>query len=216
MSAWLELLRPSIQSISKQLLNAPVDVHSQICTRALVRACANGDAELLDWLLTQQRGQVDLKHAVDEDGCPALVLAVLNGRGDFVRLLIEAGCDVHASDASGWTALHWSAHSLDLPTCLYLLNRGADTEQRSFKGLRPADLIKSGPEGDTLRDILQAAEESRSGQHPLPSFRSNAEVTKKKLDLAHESARQLQVNVESLGLTPLISGLKSPIPASLS
>jgi hypothetical protein len=68
----------------------------------LLRASSNGDADLLEWMLHKKgavKGFVD-PGAKDEDGVPAIVLASCFGHGEAVRVLVEGGASVDATDKS--------------------------------------------------------------------------------------------------------------------
>ena len=116
--------------------------------RTLLRACSSGASDVVEFLLSHG---VDA-NAEDEDG-PALCLATAHRQGECVRLLVEAGADLEATDRNaGWStlrsenvsdaaaALHWATQGSDAPLAFFLLNRGASVAARSRKGLTCVEL----------------------------------------------------------------------------
>ena len=73
-------------------------------TESLIRASADGDAQVLKALLAQG---ADVNGA-NQTGQTALMRAALMGRGDIVTLLLEAGADLRLKDNHGLTALEWA------------------------------------------------------------------------------------------------------------
>lgn len=61
----------------------------------------------------------------DTSGNQALHLAAWNARIENVKLLLEAGADIHVKGFLDWTPLHYAAKSGSGETCLLLLKRGA-------------------------------------------------------------------------------------------
>ena len=66
--------------------------------------------------------------------------AAAAGHARVVELLLDAGADVHATQAGGYTALHSAAANGDARMCRLLLARGADPGRTSDDGRSPADL----------------------------------------------------------------------------
>ncbi|MGH7531405.1 MAG: ankyrin repeat domain-containing protein [Burkholderiales bacterium] len=64
----------------------------------------------------------------------ALHAAVAARALDIVRLLVEAGAQVHAAQQEGWTPLHGAVHHGDLEMTRYLVAHGADPRQQNEKG----------------------------------------------------------------------------------
>lgn len=116
----------SVQALARLPVSAFPGGHSERTarlTRALLRACSNGDSDLLTWMLhlraqashasvAESAGQqaqmqpeaeamkdVDVRTARDEDGSGPLVLAACSGQVDIVHMLVQAGADVNERDA---------------------------------------------------------------------------------------------------------------------
>ena len=68
-----------------------------------------------------------------------IMSAILDGRPDLVRDLIERHADVHQADYLGFTALHYAAAAGDVASIDALLEAGADVNAVSWVGDRPRD-----------------------------------------------------------------------------
>lgn len=161
-----------------QLNNADVDglpVHSPPLGMEQVAQ----QAELPD---LAPRKWVDLE-ATDEEGNTALGLCVALGHAEAVRVLVESGVRVTQPDqgefsdsfsttfqskvpecqyasTAGWTPLHWAVQNNDIPIASYLLNHRASPLIASHKGLTPRDLVKTGLDGNAMREVLKSAWEA--------------------------------------------------------
>lgn len=71
------------------------------------------------------------------------------------KTLVSKGASVHARDAKGNTALHWSARSNNGRVATALLDLGADACVTNDKGQRPSDLVPQ--EAAALQSTLAAA-----------------------------------------------------------
>lgn len=129
----------------KVLLAHDADVHAAstgLGQTALMWAAAGGEASLVDLLL---EGGADVA-AVSDGGFTALTFAVRSGDLDTVRTLVEHGSDVNRSTpvipADDMYVGYWLADDhIDLlplaimtnnvPVALYLLEQGADPNQRA-------------------------------------------------------------------------------------
>jgi len=111
----LEALNPSatrLEAVTKSVL-LDEDHKRKTVTQAFLKAASSGNSELLEWLLAPAnpaRRFLDAE-ARDSDGTPAIILAAVFGHGDVIRVLSEHGADINATDAKGWSALHWSITS---------------------------------------------------------------------------------------------------------
>jgi ankyrin repeat protein len=93
-------------------------------------AAGGGNTDMMNLLL--ERGLVlsntDAKN-VDDRGFTPLLMAAAAGRAAMVQLLIEKGCDVHATATDGETALQLymrTCQSQDAECCRVLLDAGCD------------------------------------------------------------------------------------------
>ena len=68
--------------------------------RTLLRGCSSGASDVVEFLLAHGTDP----NCVDEDGATALCLATAHRQGECVRLLVEAGADLEATDRNaGWS-----------------------------------------------------------------------------------------------------------------
>jgi tetratricopeptide (TPR) repeat protein len=65
---------------------------------------------------------------------PALCWAVRLGAAELVKILLEMGANVHASDTAGNTPLHWAARLGQLEIARILLEHGADGSRKNQAG----------------------------------------------------------------------------------
>jgi ankyrin repeat protein len=111
---------PEDLAMLKLLLNAGAnvnDVSGGGCW-PLQDACQSGNAAAVAFLL-----QVGAKPNLTSTGETALFAAVSGDSLECVRLMLDAGADVNATDCDGWTCLF---HLRSERVAQYLLERGAD------------------------------------------------------------------------------------------
>jgi ankyrin repeat protein len=89
------------------------------------RACLNGDLEKVKDFVARG-GNVNWVNNEDVSKRTALQAAACLHNSDCVKVLIDAGGDVHGVDSNGFTALHWAASfdSGDVTTLDLLLSAG--------------------------------------------------------------------------------------------
>lgn len=124
-------------SLSKDFVRGqppPISARSTGTTNTLHRACQQNNIEIVKQILSYEylhcRPELNGK---DCQGSTALHQASYFGHDDIVRLLIQAGCYVHARDAHGATALHRAAAGNRPSTLNILIREGlADYEERNY------------------------------------------------------------------------------------
>ena len=98
---------------------------------ALAEAAGSGKVEAVKTLLAEGVSP----NAKDEDGYPALVLAVkLDGGIEVVRMLLAKGADVNAPDSEGRSALWFAAWQGQSEMVKVLLDKGADVNNSQNDG----------------------------------------------------------------------------------
>ncbi len=83
-------------------------------------------------LLLARPARVDVPHA--RTGATPLMAALMAGRAAQVRLLLDGGARLDATDRQGDTALHVAAKINDAGSALLLLQAGADPQARNQRG----------------------------------------------------------------------------------
>jgi ankyrin repeat protein len=68
-------------------------------------------------------------------------------RFNYLRLLVDAGADVNASDPEGWTPLHFAAQAHLPRTIEYLLEHGAEADPLDSHGNTPLFRAASSSQG---------------------------------------------------------------------
>ena len=75
---------------------------------------------------------------------------------DVARLLLDAGADPDARQASGWTPLHSAAHNGDLELVELLLARGADPAATNDDGATVLSMAEEGGNADVVARVRAA------------------------------------------------------------
>ena len=78
-----------------------------------------------------------------QEGNTPLYLAVLFGRTEIVKVLLEKGADVAIANRDGNTALHVASFLANIEHVDLLLNSGASTRARNAQGETPVDVVAS-------------------------------------------------------------------------
>ncbi|HPP52159.1 MAG TPA: ankyrin repeat domain-containing protein [Thermoguttaceae bacterium] len=82
---------------------------------------------------------------------PALCWAARLGPPELVKILLEKGANIHATDAAGNTPLHWAAQLGQLEIARMLLEHGAATDQPNQTGHSPLLVAARSPAWDAPR-----------------------------------------------------------------
>ena len=88
---------------------------------------------------------------------PATLLdAAKNQDWDGLRVLLEDGADVNASQGDGATALHWASYWDDLGSVALLIRAGADVNAANDLGVTPLWLAAENGSAAVVRELLGA------------------------------------------------------------
>ncbi|KAJ1364603.1 hypothetical protein KIN20_024726 [Parelaphostrongylus tenuis] len=101
---------------------------------ALHYAAETMDLEVFQKILEQD---VTLLDCEDRNGLTPMLMAVMNGRTDLVKLLLSKGANLGHRDRDGHSAVHWAVVCGQLDMLNFLLAEGADVEA--------SDLLKATP-----------------------------------------------------------------------
>ncbi|MBK9387858.1 MAG: ankyrin repeat domain-containing protein [Planctomycetes bacterium] len=117
---------------------------------ALVEACCHDQPHLVRGLLA---AGADANER-DEDGCPALLLAALNGSSAIVAMLLAAGADPHASLEDRTQAIHLAASFGVAESLRLLLAAGVSVDARDDQECTPLWCAASEGNLETLEFLL--------------------------------------------------------------
>ena len=139
------------------LLAVGVSAQSQPSPDALFAAIHKGITADVERALGRS-ASVD---ALDADGVPALMAAVLFGDADMVAVLLKHGADVNRTGPAGTDALMWAAP--DVKKVRLLLDHGANVNARSASERTPLIVAASFPRSvDLLRLLLDRGADLRA------------------------------------------------------
>uniref|UniRef100_A0A4W3GCJ5 Protein phosphatase 1 regulatory subunit 12A-like n=1 Tax=Callorhinchus milii TaxID=7868 RepID=A0A4W3GCJ5_CALMI len=95
----------------------------------------------------------DVRHPVS--GASALHVAAAKGYLGVIKLLLQAGCDVHSVDADGWTPLHAASHWGQAEACR-LVADSVSLSATSTMGQTPFDVAE-----ENLLEILEEIQQQQ-------------------------------------------------------
>ena len=108
----------------------------------------------------------------DIDGATALHAAASSGNLKGVKLLLDRGVNIEATEMRGQTALHWAAYYGHLVVVNFLLSRGASVNAKDFRGKTPLRMAAKYGHLETASCLLmQGAELNvRDAKQQTPYF----------------------------------------------
>jgi len=123
-------------------------------------------------------GSVETKAASSPAAEEEMRQAALEGDGDQVNKLLEAGTQVNAMDQDGHTALMFAAFNGHSEIVLALLERGAGVSRRDLMGRTALLYASTGPFPETVKILLDNGAEPNiidSDEHFTPLMHAAAE-----------------------------------------
>lgn len=90
------------------------------------------------------------------DGCPAFLLASINGHTTAARQFISKGQHVDATSADGLTALCYASYANDLRTVKMLLEYSADVNHGDTWGETPIHMASQSGSDDVIETLIKA------------------------------------------------------------
>ncbi|MCO5195624.1 MAG: alpha/beta fold hydrolase [Anaerolineae bacterium] len=164
-SAYLISTSEGYLELLQLTLTAGADVHSldSFNGTGLIRAADRGHVEIIEELL---KTDIKIDH-VNRLGWTALLEAIILGDGgprhtEVVRLLVEAGADVHLADSNGQTPLE-HARRRGFEQIVKILEEAS----RSTGNASALDLVSAAPQATVLQTAVAVPSET---PHPLLSY----------------------------------------------
>lgn len=136
----------------------------------LADACEDGDITKARRFLQEKPQDLDV---ADPAGNTPLQCASLNGHVEVVKLLLDAGCNLHCVNNVKDSPLLDAVENGHLEVVKLLLAAGANPKIRNEKGEEPIDKIdKSGDDADAIRQALKTARANAAPTQTVASVQS--------------------------------------------
>ena len=142
--------------------------------KAIHYACSALDSETLKILLKQDRDGVLY---TDNSGRGPMHYVVFNNSArqiDFIRVLLENGCQVDAVDSVGRTALHYACEASRSRCIPMLLKNGAKLAVKDVAGKTPVELVKNDQIHQLISLYVKPETEKTTGFIPETTKRATA------------------------------------------
>lgn len=149
LSALDEAVRRERTAVAQQLLRANADAATAL------HVAAGGLGRSAVQFLVEKAG-VDIDAPANKDKSTALQLAAYGADNDEpVRLLLDAGAAINATDAMGWTALHCAAQNGHMKVMKVLIEAGAAPDLPDRNGVTALHLAAFNGNEALVRLILE-------------------------------------------------------------
>lgn len=126
----------------------------------LMLAMRNNSGKVIDLLLEQPAVNIDRPNALGET---PLMIAVFTKNNKLAQKLIQKGAKVN--NPGKWSALHYAASAGNTDIIRTLLDKGADVNAKTLRGITPLYMAAREADTKTVRMLLQAGADK--------SFRNN-------------------------------------------
>ena len=145
---------------------------------AIMKACRNCNAaDVVSFLLENGANINDKKYRDLIDQTP-IIIAAFNGCTDIVRMLIDAGADIHHRNDQGENALISAAQEGNIDVVKVLLDAGADVNQPNADGETALSLAITLKQKKELIDLLR--EKTNDAMGIKKRYKMKQRKTKKK------------------------------------
>ena len=148
-----EELMEMVEPDNLECINYLIDHDARISDDAMIDSAGSVNSKMLAKMI--QKKEVDKETCVD-----MLQEAVMNGRFDNVKVLLDHGLDPAWTDGYGSTALHIAAESPSVNILRYLINHCKDVEQvlkmKDKNGYTPEKLARDAHLNDNLQVLKEA------------------------------------------------------------
>jgi ankyrin repeat protein len=132
-------------------------------TTPLIAACRIGSVPLAELFLEHGATCREL----DEGKRGPLLTAVMEGKAEVCRVLLEHRCNPNVTDEASWlTALHYAASRCDTGVTLALLSAHANPASKDKSGRTPRDIAQESGATEAVDLLSKATDrgERRSGR----------------------------------------------------
>ena len=195
--AWID---QGAEMPGRALETAPSAAETPASVKRLIDAIVADDVAAVGRHLAEDPS---LARSADGFGSTVLMHAAAGGSIAVMRMLIDAGAEVGASNSRRATALHWAQP--DAAKVALLLSKGAAVDPKTVEGRTPLYVAATLAAGTpSMRLLLEAGANPNAdtlvGATPLfPAANSSAEMTKLLLDLGANPN-----HVTKSGATPIL------------
>src|SRR5438270_499085 len=97
-----------------------------------------------------------IERAKAGDGIVVAQIAAAKGRSNVVKLLVEKGADLKATDREGNTSLMWAAKGGNSETIKLLVEKGANVNATNSAGLSALSIARTGNRADIQELLVKA------------------------------------------------------------
>jgi ankyrin repeat protein len=122
---------------------------------AIMKACRNCNADDVVLFLLENGANIKDKEYMDLINQTPLIIAAFNGCTDIVRMLIDAGADIHHRNDQGENALISAAQEGNIDVVKVLLHACADVNQTNADGETALSLAITLKQKKELIDLLR-------------------------------------------------------------
>lgn len=143
--------KPEIASVLMQAKGIDLEAENRVGQTALMVAAYQGRIDLVKAL-------IDADAEVNHKGWTALHFAASSGQVEVVKLLLENAAYIDAESPSRTTPLMMAARIKDRPTCILLLQEGADPRGVNQAGLSASDFARRAGDPELADWLAKSAE----------------------------------------------------------